>query len=60
MKNVVYLILPLLIAACASNPNKVDKIDTQLHKTEDMGGGTTVGLNEKDRSEEHTSELQSH
>lgn len=48
MKKVRYLILPLFLAACASNPNKAEKIDTEIQKKEDMGGGTVIGLNEKD------------
>ncbi|HEX7675198.1 MAG TPA: hypothetical protein VF412_13570 [Bdellovibrio sp.] len=48
MKKVSYLILPLFLAACASNPNKAEKLDTEIKKQEDMGGGTVIGLNEKD------------
>ncbi|QDK38770.1 hypothetical protein [Bdellovibrio sp. NC01] len=43
-----YLVLPLFLAACASNPNKAEKLDTEMKKSEDMGGGVVLGLNEKD------------
>jgi len=40
-------LLGILVLACSSNPNKAEKIDTQLEKSETMGNGD-MGLNEKD------------
>ncbi|MDG0815757.1 YajG family lipoprotein [Bdellovibrio svalbardensis] len=52
MKKVSSLLLPItasfILAACASNPNKAEKLNTEIQKTDDMGGGTVIGLNEKD------------
>lgn len=48
MKRVSYLILPLLVTACATNPNKAEKLQTDIQKKEDLGGGAVIGLNEKD------------
>lgn len=53
MKKVTYFLVcslaaSLLLPACATNPNKAEKLDTEIQKKEDMGGGTTIGLNEKD------------
>jgi hypothetical protein len=47
---IVQLIFPslLLIAACASNPNKAESLKTEIQSKGDLGGGTVIGLNDKD------------
>ena len=37
----------LLFVACASNPNKEEKIKTNLDNKENVGGGETLGTNDK-------------
>ena len=37
----------LFINGCSSNPNKAEKIDTKLEHKEDVGGGQSLGINDK-------------
>jgi len=47
MKFIFALILALYFVGCSSNPNKAEKIDTELEKAQQMGSGQ-MGLNDKD------------
>jgi hypothetical protein len=38
------LSIELLFTACASNPNKVKDIDTKMENSQDVGGGTSLGV----------------
>ncbi len=38
------LSIALLFTACASNPNKVKDIDTKMENSQDVGGGTSLGV----------------
>jgi hypothetical protein len=43
----LFLSLFLVVAACASNPNKPTDINTKVENQEDVGGGTITGTNDK-------------
>lgn len=38
------LTFELLFTACTTNPNKVKDIDTKMENSQDVGGGTTLGV----------------
>ncbi len=41
------LILLLSLSACSTNPNKAESVETKLSNKEDVGGGQSLGLNDK-------------
>lgn len=41
------LSVAVLFLGCASNPNKAEKIETEIKSREDIGGGVVAGLNDK-------------
>lgn len=43
----VALVLSFLMVACSSNPHRPTEQDTTLQNAQDVGGGVTVGQNEK-------------
>lgn len=47
LRIVTGVLIYLALVSCANNPNKADKIETELEKSQQMGAGQ-MGLNDKD------------
>lgn len=49
MKNISFALIPFcILTACSTNPNKAEKVTSDIQVKQDMGGGIIVGLNEND------------
>ena len=48
MNSITALFLVLVIASCSSNPNKAEKIETEMEKKSDTVSGETVGVKDGD------------
>ena len=47
ISSVLLILSSFFFVACATDPNKVEKIDTKLENKQDVGGGQTLGVDDK-------------